>query len=88
MEKGKAKEQPNHVIKTNETNTMIDATRRREKRKNNPTSKIVTTKGYKRRNKGKGKAEEQPNLEDQQTKRYQRTENKPATAWETLVDCR
>ena len=37
MEKGKAEEQPNHVIKTN---NKIDATRRREKRKNNPTSKI------------------------------------------------
>jgi hypothetical protein len=59
------------------------------KAREQPNHEVITNKTNNNRcNKEKGKAEEQPNLEDQQTKRYQRTENEPATAWETLVDCR
>ena len=80
MEKGKAKEQPNHAIQQRKEKGKAEEQPNLEDRSEQTNNK--------RRNKEKGKAEEQPNLEDQQTKRCQRTENEPATAWETLVDCR
>ena len=99
MEKGKAREQPNHVIQ-NKGKQYNDATRRREKRKNNPTSKIAANKqiikdATRRREKqmnnptlriNKPRTNQQPHGRRWWTVGNEKDMNEPETTWETLVD--
>ena len=66
MEKGKAREQPNHEVITNKTNNKR-CDMEKGKAEEQPNHVIKQTRNNNRCNKEKGKAEEQPNLEDRDT---------------------